>query len=91
MEDERKFVELSDENGNKMKLELLFITQINGRNYVVFYPTDPNDTKVIILRAQESEDHEQVIYEEETNQEIVQEVYQRFKERYEGEILFKDE
>lgn len=91
MED-KNIMTLTDENGNNVDYELLDIIQYNNKIYTVFYPTDESNTEVIILRVEEAEDREKSYYVVENDENIVQKVYEIFKEKYEydDEIEFKD-
>ncbi len=83
-------VTMTDENGNNVKYELLDVINYNNNTYTVFYPTEPNDTEVVIFRIEELEDSDNDEYIVETDEHIIKEVYKRFKERYKGKILFAD-
>ena len=46
-------IPLTDEQGNTVNYELLDIINYNENTYAVFYPTVPDDTEVLILRAED--------------------------------------
>lgn len=80
---------LTDEKGNNVDYELLDIIDYNQKIYTVFYPTIEEDTEILILRVDPSDNPEQSIYAFEEDQKIVNEVFKKFKEKYEGEYIFK--
>jgi len=90
MSEEKNIMELTDENGNTVEYELLDIVKYNNSTYAVFYPTLPNDSEIVILRVEESDNIDESIYIAEEDEEILREVYDLFKEKYEDEFDFKD-
>jgi len=83
-------ITLTDESGNNINYELLDINVYNNNTYAVIYPTDPNDTEVLILRVEDIPNSDTANYIVETDEEAVQQVYKMFKEKYKGKILFPD-
>ena len=81
---------LVDETGNQVEFELLDIIGYNNNTYAVFYPTVPDDTEVLILRVEDIPGTDNANYIVEKDDNIVQEVYKMFKEKYRGKILFPD-
>lgn len=90
MSEKKEIMTLYDEEGNAIDYELLDIISYNESLYVVFYPTVENDTEIIILRVEESDNIEESLYIAEENEEILNEVYKLFKEKYADEFDFKD-
>ena len=83
-------IPLTDEQGNTVNYELLDIINYNENTYAVFYPTVPDDTEVLILRAEDIPNSDEDNYIVETDEKVVQEVYRLFKEKYKGKILFPE-
>lgn len=83
-------IPLTDEQGNTVNYELLDIINYNENTYAVFYPTVPDDTEVLILRAEDIPNSDEDNYIVETDEKIVQQVYKMFKEKYKGKILFPE-
>ena len=54
----------------------------------MFYPTKQEETEVLILRVDESENPEESIYSVVQDEKIVNEVYKIFKDKYQQEIKF---
>ena len=91
MEEEKNILTLTDENGNAIDYELLDIVPLNKNIYGVFYPTVPNDTEVVILRIEDTDNPNKSKYIVEQDEFILKKVYAIFKEKYKDEIKFKDE
>ena len=83
-------IPLTDEQGNTVNYELLDIINYNENTYAVFYPTVPDDTEVLILRAEDIPNSDEDNYIVETDEKVVQQVYRLFKEKYKGKILFPE-
>lgn len=83
-------LELTDENGNVIEYEVLDIIEFNDEFYTVLYQADGNDTDVIICRVEDTDDLNQSKYIMETDKNIINSVYKKFKENYIGEIRFLD-
>ena len=83
-------ITLTDESNNNIDYELLDIIVHNNNTYAVIYPTTPNDTEVLILRVEDIPNSDNANYYVETDEQVVQEVYNMFKEKYKGKILFPD-
>ena len=88
--EEKNIMTFKDENGNERKYELLDIIPVEGKIYTVFYPTVLNDTEIIILRVEESDNPEESKYIVEQDKQILNKVYVIFKEKYKNEIDFID-
>ncbi len=86
--DKGKIMTLTDENGNAVDYELLDLIEYENDIYSVFYPTVPNDTEVLILRIENIPGTDEAKYVVETDDKKVLEIYEIFKEKYDGRILF---
>ena len=83
-------IELKAENGIVEKYEILDIIGYESKVYVVLYPEDENDTEVVIMRVEDSENPKESIANVETDENIVQHIYAEFKERNKEKIKFVD-
>ena len=90
MKDNKMIITLTTENGEKIDYELLDIVPYNNSTYTVFYPTDGSDTEVMILIVEDMENSDQSNYIVETDEDVINEVYKKFKEKYRGKILFAE-
>ena len=87
---ENHIINLLDENGNETEYEILDFIQAYNKLYLVLYEATGNDTEVLIVRVEETEDLNKSEYIIETNEKVVNEVYTKFKENNIGKIDFID-
>lgn len=88
--EEKNIITLTDKNGKNIDYELLDIIKLYGNVYTVFYPTDENDTEVVIFRVEDAEDVNKSKYIIEQDDLIIEKVYKIFKEKYKDKINFTD-
>lgn len=82
-------VMLSDDEGNEAAYDIADFIEMDGSEYVVLVPQDEDDEEVVILRVEE-EDEETEVFVTEDNEEILEKVFETFKERFEDEYEFTD-
>lgn len=82
-------VMLSDDEGNEAAYDIADFIEMDGNEYVVLVPQDEDDEEVVILRVEE-EDEETEVFVTEDNEEILEKVFETFKERFEDEYEFTD-
>ena len=86
-------VTLYDEDGNELEFEVLDLIELEDENYVVLLPTDYDeaaDGEVAILRLESvSEDEEAFVSIE--DEEILNKVFEIFKENNKDEFDFVDD
>ncbi|MCH3964090.1 MAG: DUF1292 domain-containing protein [Clostridium sp.] len=61
MENDLKDIVLEDENGNKVKFELVTKFDIEDREYIIAIPHDGNNEEAIALRIDEDENGNSVL------------------------------
>ena len=87
-------LELFDESKNIHKYKLLDIVVYENNEYAVLLPQGSFDKEVEIFRMKHSEDKSATLYKAETNNYIINQVYETFKEKYQkyyGDIIkFED-
>ena len=89
-------IELNDEDGNVVKFEFLDLVELDGEEYVVLLPVvgegEEGDGEVVILKL-ESTDEEagEESYVGVDDEQILNKVFQIFKEKYKDEFNFMDE
>lgn len=88
--DRKDTLVLSDENGNSIEYEVLDIIQIKDNYYTVLYQADGKDTEVSIFKVEDSPDNIHSQYIMETDEKIINEVYNKFKDDYRNDIRFLD-
>ena len=82
-------VMLSDDEGNEAAYDIADFIEMDGNEYVVLVPQDEDDEEVVILRVEE-EDEETEVFVTEDNEEILEKVFETFKDRFEDEYEFTD-
>lgn len=78
---------LRDETGCETRFELLDTVEYLGESYVVLLAED-DDTQVVILKYTQDDASDGAIYSGIDDAEIIDEVFEIFKQRYKDEISF---
>ncbi len=84
---------LTDEDGVDVEFEFCASIEYEGNEYVVLLPTDDDDGEVVILQVIESEDageDDEVTYVGVDDEEVLQSVFELFKEQAGDEFDFDD-
>ena len=89
-------VTLNDEDGNEVKFEFLDLVELDEEEYVVLLPVsedgEEDDGEVVILKVEDSDgDSDEESYVGITDEEILNKVFEIFKEKYKDEFDFVDE
>ena len=82
---------LNDENGEEVKFE--FLDLIDGEEYVVLLPVEESDEpgEVVILQIEDSdEESEEESYVSVEDEEILNKVFEIFKEKFKDDFDFVD-
>ena len=87
---------LNDENGKEVKFEFLDLVELDDEEYVVLLPVaeegEEEDGKVVILKLEDTdEDSDEESYVGVEDEEILNKVFEIFKEKYKDEFNFVDE
>lgn len=88
-ENEPVIIALEDDLGHEQEFEFLDVVEYEGEEYLVLLPTDEDATECMILRI-ESVDDESESYVGIDDEELLQKVFEVFKERYKDEFAFED-
>ena len=88
-EEEINIITLTDENGVETEFEFMECIEYQGKEYLVLLPADENSAEVIILQI-EPVDEETENYLAVENEDILDAVYDIFKERYKDVLTFED-
>ena len=98
MEDEEldNIIVLNDEQGNKVQFEFLDLVELDNEEYVVLLPVtdegEEDEGEVVILKLEDTdEDSEGESYVGVEDEEILNQVFSIFKEKYKDEFNFVDE
>lgn len=82
---------LEDEDGNEVEFELGDKLVYEGKEYVVLLPLDEDDNGIVILEYQEGgEDEEGDLYMDVEDEDVLNAVFDMFKEKYADEYDFVD-
>lgn len=87
-------VVLNDEDGNEVEFEFLDLIQYENEDYVVLLPTEDEGEEageVVILKLEDTEDEEEESYVSVEDEEILNKVFEMFKEKFKDEFNFIDE
>ena len=83
---------LTDENGNDIEYEFLDLVEYDSEEYVVLYPVDDPDGDVVILKVDDSdEDSEEQTYLSVEDDDVLDKVFNIFKEKNKDIFTFTDE
>lgn len=84
---------LNDENGEEVKFEFLDLVELDGEEYVVLLPAeeDEEEGEVVILKVEDTESEEEESYVSVDDEEVLNQVFEIFKEKFKDEFNFTDE
>ena len=85
---------LSDENGEDVRFEFLDLIEYDSEEYVVLLPMveegEEDDGEVVILKVEDSGEEDES-YVSVDNEEVLNSVFEIFKEKFKDEFNFTDE
>ena len=85
---------LNDEDGNEVQFEFLDLIELDGEEYVVLLPVEDDeeeDGEVVILKVEDTDSEDEESYVSVDDQEILNKVFEIFKEKVKDEFNFIDE
>ena len=85
---------LNDEDGNEVQFEFLDLIELDGEEYVVLLPVEDGeeeDGEVVILKVEDTDSEDEESYVSVDDQEILNKVFEIFKEKFKDEFNFIDE
>ena len=86
---------LSDENGEDVEFEFLDLIEYDSEEYIVLLPVaedgEEDDGQVVILKVESTENEDEESYVSVDDEEVLNEVFQIFKEKFKDEFNFTDE
>lgn len=83
---------LNDEEGNEVQFEFLDLIEFDGEEYIILLPVDEEETgEVVILQVEDTESEEEESYISVEDEEILNNVFEIFKEKFKDEFDFIDE
>lgn len=93
--DNRVIIEIFDDLKRKYRYELLDIEHYSNKEYAVMIEENSFDREVTIFQVVHSQDKSATFYKAETDNYIVTQVYEMFKEKFEkyynDKVTFKEE
>ena len=88
-EEETSTLVLTDENGEDITFEYLDCIEYEGMEYLVLLPAEEDSNEIVILQI-EPVDEENENYLAVENEDVLDAVYDIFKERYKDILTFED-
>ena len=89
---------LNDENGEEVSFEFLDLIELDGEEYVVLLPTEESEDEdeageVVILKVEDSEsgNEDEESYVSVEDEDVLNQVFEIFKEKFKDEFNFIDE
>ena len=84
---------LNDENGDEIEFEFLDLIEYEGEEYVVVLPHDEEEEadEVVILKLEDTDSEDEESYVSVDDEEVLQNVFEIFKEKFKDEFNFIDE
>ena len=95
-EERDNIVILNDEDGNEVKFEFLDLVELDEEEYVVLLPVteegEEEEGEVVILKVEDNddEDAEEESYVSIEDEEILNKVFEIFKEKFKDDFDFVD-
>ena len=94
-EDLSNIIILSDENGEDVQFEFLDLIEYDSEEYVVLLPVvedeEDDDGEVVILKVEDTGDEEEESYVSVDDEEVLNKVFEIFKEKFKDECNFTDD
>ncbi len=88
-EEESSIITMTDENGQDVDFEYLDCIEYEGKEYLVLIPAEEDSNEIVILEV-EPVDDELENYLAVESEEILNAVYEIFKDRYKDVLDFAD-
>ena len=83
---------LNDENGDEIEFEFLDLIEYEGEEYVVLLPNDEEEAdEVVILKLEDTDSEDEESYVSVEDEDVLQAVFDIFKEKFKDEFNFVDE
>ena len=96
LNDEEELFTLTDEDGNEIKFEFLDLVELDDEEYVVLLPVtvegEEEEGEVVILKVEDNddEDSDEESYVSIEDEEILNKVFEIFKEKFKDDFDFVD-
>ncbi len=94
-EELNNIVILNNENGEEIPFEFLDVIEYEGEEYVVLLPVEEEESEdlgeVVILKIEDTDNEEEESYVSVDDEEILNTVFEMFKEKFKDEFNFIDD
>ena len=91
-EDLDNIIILNDEEGKEVKFEFLDLIEYENEEYVILLPVEEEDSEeVVILKVEDTDSEEEESYVSVDDEEVLNKVFEIFKEKFKDEFNFLDE
>lgn len=87
-ENEDALITLVDDEGNEVEFEFLDVVEYEGEEYIVLIENDEDADEVVILKINPIDDDTEE-YTSIDDDDLLQKLFDIFKQKYEGEINFQ--
>lgn len=91
VEEEDTIIILTDEDGNDVEFEFLDNVEYEGNLYVVMIPVEDEDAGVVIMLLEEGETEDEDSLLTVTDEDVVEAVYEIFKENNKDVFEFEED
>ena len=88
-EEETSILTLTDENGQDIDFEYLDCLEYQGKEYLILMPAEEESAEIVILEIQPV-DEENENYLAVEDEEVLDAVYEIFKEKFKDVLTFED-
>ena len=88
-EEEMNILSLTDENGNEQNFEYLDVIEYEGKEYLFLLPVEDEASEIVILEI-EPVDEETENYLAIDDMELLEKLYDMFKEKFADYFSFED-
>ena len=88
-EEEMSILSLTDENGNEQNFEYLDVIEYEGKEYLFLLPAEDESAEIVILEI-EPVDEENENYLAIEDMELLEKLYEMFKEKFQDYFTFED-
>ncbi len=86
--EEDALITLTDDEGNEVEFEILDVLEHEGEEYIVLIENDEEADEVVILKIHPIDDDNEE-YLSIDDEELLQHLFEIFKQKYEGDIAFE--
>ena len=86
---------LNDEEGNEVEFEFLDLIEYDGEEYVILLPVEDEEDaeepgEVVILKLEDTENEDEESYVSVDDEDILNAVFEKFKEKFKDDFNFVD-